>query len=185
MRGLLVIDENSQEVEISSYEISLGKYKEYDAVIVVSTVGAASSVAAGVRRPSVKGVTSPKAESIVLKDIDEGGLLAKKRAIAGTELHEGPPFSGWVVGEAEVVKTKWRLHSDVDLLNQSISELALLESQLVGKGEKLYIENEPQVVFDKENTKFRIKETAHVVKPAAPSEGEEDGGEAAIAEELS
>ena len=181
MKGLLIIDENSQEIEISSFEVSLGKYKEYDTVIVVSTTGEPSTVAVGVRRPSVKGVAPSKAEPIALKDIDEEGLLVKKRAIAGIEFIE-PPFVGGEVGETIVLKTKWRMHSDANLLNQSISELALLESQLVAKGEKLYIENEPQVVFDKENVKFRIKEIVHVFKPTKASEGEGDEGQSSVSE---
>lgn len=173
MKGLLIIDDKEQEINVASFEVSYHKYNQYDTVITVSTeeyIESQVSVkvpvveAVGIDKPSSRGIVDEPIGEVPVKDSLKGeSFLEEARRNAGIKIINSFKPSDTYKMQTNIEIGEWL----PDDYLQAIAELVKKEFEIQTSWKELgdvglYISKIPVFVSDITNQMIKVKESVCV-----------------------
>jgi len=101
MKARIIIDEEFQDVEVESFEVSYNKYKDVDVCVIVTSKDGAIEIVGKESKKEAVGVAKPSSAGIV----DEDNMFEVDIPVA--TLFEGDNKPSWVLIERQRAQINW------------------------------------------------------------------------------
>jgi hypothetical protein len=178
MKILLIIDGEEKVLQAEVFDLSMGKYEGYDAVIIAASgdlqkvihdpeeqTRVFEEMAEGIGRPSVTGITIDALDEKSLREVSEASdlLTSLRNDKHIVILPSRPGDTQKRIQRHFVLHTKFYNINSPDSLKLAVSELVELED-LKLRGNLLYLVREA-MILPKGNDSFYLKEIVDVYVP--------------------